>query len=336
MWGRIEPLMPAVPVRGRWWADHRRTLEAIAWKHRTNSPWRDLTDELGPFQTAHKRLIRWAVDGSVGQVLDQAQLSGVGDVCAACRLGRTAEQEPAGRVGEDHGLDRVLLVLAGDELVPVLAAGSGPADADLDAVNDPGLPGGPEVLDDLGEGAESDAGHDGAAACCERGPHLADGAGDRGAVDPEAAGRCPYDRRESVALSPGGAPGPTDGGGGMRTMTAPVSGAARWRIASPLRGRAGGPTPPRQGTPHTAGSDLVRPGADEPTIYRAADVDESGALAFGEAVTAALPDTPAPDGAALVTTSAPRSRAGPAGRASRRPSPPSSPTRAGRARDPRG
>ncbi|MCX5388896.1 hypothetical protein [Streptomyces sp. NBC_00094] len=33
------------------------------------------------------------------------------------------------------------------------------------------------------------------------------------------------------------------------------------------------------------------------------------------AVTAALPDTPAPDGAALVTTSAPRSRAGPAGRA---------------------
>ncbi|MFE7509671.1 IS630 family transposase [Streptomyces sp. NPDC057540] len=64
MWGRIELLMPADPVRGRRWADHRRTLEAIAWKYRTCSPWRDLPDELGSYQTAYKRLIRWAVDGT--------------------------------------------------------------------------------------------------------------------------------------------------------------------------------------------------------------------------------------------------------------------------------
>ncbi|MFI8792275.1 IS5 family transposase [Streptomyces sp. NPDC055105] len=64
MWDRIEPLMPADPVRGRRWADHRRTLEAIAWKYRTCSPWCDLPEELGSFQTAHKRLIRWAMDGT--------------------------------------------------------------------------------------------------------------------------------------------------------------------------------------------------------------------------------------------------------------------------------
>jgi transposase len=69
MWDRIEPLMPADPVPGRRWADHHRTLEAIAWKYRTNSPWRDLPDELGPFQTAHKRLIRWAVDGTWEMIL---------------------------------------------------------------------------------------------------------------------------------------------------------------------------------------------------------------------------------------------------------------------------
>lgn len=63
---RIEPLMPVDPVRGRRWANHRRTLEVIAWKYRTNSPWRDLPNELGSFQTAHKRLIRWAVDGTWG------------------------------------------------------------------------------------------------------------------------------------------------------------------------------------------------------------------------------------------------------------------------------
>lgn len=39
MWDRIELLMPADPVRGRRRADHRRTLEAIAWKYRTSSPW---------------------------------------------------------------------------------------------------------------------------------------------------------------------------------------------------------------------------------------------------------------------------------------------------------
>ncbi|MEV7030136.1 IS5 family transposase [Streptomyces sp. NPDC093272] len=69
MWDRIEPLMPADPARGRRWADHRRTLEAIAWKYRTNSPWRDLPRELDSFQTAHKRLIRWAVDGTWEMIL---------------------------------------------------------------------------------------------------------------------------------------------------------------------------------------------------------------------------------------------------------------------------
>ncbi|MFD5787246.1 IS5 family transposase [Streptomyces sp. NPDC127037] len=69
MWARIEPLMPTDPVRGRRWADHRRTLEAIAWKYRTCSPWRDLPDELGSFQTAHKRLLRWAVDGTWERIL---------------------------------------------------------------------------------------------------------------------------------------------------------------------------------------------------------------------------------------------------------------------------
>lgn len=69
MWDRIEPLMPADPAHGRPWADHRRTLEAIAWKYRTRAPWRHLPDELGSFQTAHRRLIRWATDGTWERVL---------------------------------------------------------------------------------------------------------------------------------------------------------------------------------------------------------------------------------------------------------------------------
>ncbi|NEA53496.1 transposase [Streptomyces sp. SID13666] len=44
MWSRIEPLIPADPVCGRRRADHRRTLETIAWQYRANSPCRDLPD----------------------------------------------------------------------------------------------------------------------------------------------------------------------------------------------------------------------------------------------------------------------------------------------------
>lgn len=67
-----------------------------------------------------------------------------------------------------------------------------PADRPLrapDAVDDPGLSAGSEVADDLGEGAEQEAGRDGAAACCEQGPHFADRPGDGGAVDAEPAGQ---------------------------------------------------------------------------------------------------------------------------------------------------
>ncbi|MEU1436444.1 IS5 family transposase [Streptomyces sp. NPDC005786] len=119
MWDRVEPLMPTDPVRGRRWADHRRTLEAIAWRYRACSPWRDLPEELGPFQTAHKRLIRWAVDGTWERIL--AALLAVADteegvgwtvsvdstVCrahqhsAGARKGALGRSEP-----EDHALGR--------------------------------------------------------------------------------------------------------------------------------------------------------------------------------------------------------------------------------------
>lgn len=112
--------MPADPVRGRRWADHRRTLEAIAWKYRTNSPWRDLPDELGSFQTAHKRLIRWAVDGTWEMILTAVLASAdAGDdidwtvsvdstVVRAHQHAAGALKRGAARTGEpaDHALGR--------------------------------------------------------------------------------------------------------------------------------------------------------------------------------------------------------------------------------------
>ncbi|MGY5124333.1 IS5 family transposase [Streptomyces nigrescens] len=120
MWDRIEPLMPADPVRGRRWADHRRTLEAIAWKYRTCSPWRDLPGELGSFQTAHKRLLRWAVDGTWERIFTAVLAAADADddvgwtvsvdstVCRAHQHAAGGREKGAADRSEptDHGLGR--------------------------------------------------------------------------------------------------------------------------------------------------------------------------------------------------------------------------------------
>jgi hypothetical protein len=40
--------------------DGRDVMEAIIWKLRTGSPWRDIPEELCPWQTAYNRFNRWS------------------------------------------------------------------------------------------------------------------------------------------------------------------------------------------------------------------------------------------------------------------------------------
>lgn len=72
-WALIEPLLPSsAGCRGGQWRDHRQVLEAILWRYRTGSPWRDLPAEFGPWQTIWKRLNRWSGDGTLEQLLAAA------------------------------------------------------------------------------------------------------------------------------------------------------------------------------------------------------------------------------------------------------------------------
>ncbi len=59
---RCCPESPGRPVRP--WNNHRRTLEGIAWRFRTGSPWRDLPSEFGAYQSVWERHRRWPVDRS--------------------------------------------------------------------------------------------------------------------------------------------------------------------------------------------------------------------------------------------------------------------------------
>ena len=72
-WALIAPLLPSsAGRRGGQWRDHRQVLEAILWRYRTGSPWRDLPAEFGPWQTIWKRLNRWSGDGTLDTLLAAA------------------------------------------------------------------------------------------------------------------------------------------------------------------------------------------------------------------------------------------------------------------------
>src|SRR3954467_1552730 len=76
-WGRLEPLLPTSDgKRGRPWRAHRQVIEAVAWRFRTGSPWRDLPAEFGPWQTAWKRHNRWTEDGTWARLVTGVQAAG--------------------------------------------------------------------------------------------------------------------------------------------------------------------------------------------------------------------------------------------------------------------
>ncbi|GAB3588748.1 IS5 family transposase [Amycolatopsis endophytica] len=71
LWALVAPLMPSREgLRGRPLSDHRRILEGIAWRFRTGSPWRDLPEEFGPWQTVWKRHHRFSIDGTYQRMFD--------------------------------------------------------------------------------------------------------------------------------------------------------------------------------------------------------------------------------------------------------------------------
>ena len=63
-WAKIEPhCLGKRSDPGRSGADNRLFLEAVLWKARTNSPWRDLPEEFGDWNTVFKRFDYWSERG---------------------------------------------------------------------------------------------------------------------------------------------------------------------------------------------------------------------------------------------------------------------------------
>ncbi len=74
-WERIAPLLPTdAGKRGGRYRDHRLVVAAIVWKFRTGSPWQDLPEGFGPWQTAWKRHATWSRDGTWQRLVTALQV----------------------------------------------------------------------------------------------------------------------------------------------------------------------------------------------------------------------------------------------------------------------
>jgi transposase len=73
-WERIQDLLPGRPGQhGRSATDNRLFIDAVLWIGKTGSPWRDLPERFGLWNSVWRRFDRWARKGIWQRVFDVLQ-----------------------------------------------------------------------------------------------------------------------------------------------------------------------------------------------------------------------------------------------------------------------
>ncbi|WP_405650457.1 IS5 family transposase [Streptomyces sp. NBC_01386] len=73
-WARLEPLLPVGVKPGRPPVHPKRQLiDGIRWRTRAGTPWRDVPERYGSWQTVYGLFRRWQRDGTWKHILEQLQ-----------------------------------------------------------------------------------------------------------------------------------------------------------------------------------------------------------------------------------------------------------------------
>jgi transposase len=72
-WAVIGPLFPVPKAMGRPPVDRRSVVEATVWRFRTGSPWREVPERFGNWNTIYKNFNRWAEQGVWTRALEKEQ-----------------------------------------------------------------------------------------------------------------------------------------------------------------------------------------------------------------------------------------------------------------------
>ena len=112
-WAIVEPFLAAASLRGgRPPANHRRVLDGILWICRTATPWRDLPEAFGNWNSIWRQFRRWCQSG-VWDVLLQGLADGDGELDALQMIDSTTIRAHRCAAGETGGMQfRHLAVLA--------------------------------------------------------------------------------------------------------------------------------------------------------------------------------------------------------------------------------
>ena len=108
MWERIELLLSGKATDSGRTADNRLFLEAVLWRFRTGSPWRDLPARFGNWNSVFQRFLRWVQKGLfdrifnsvIGRIRSISRVGGWHDHAGACeglRVGKRGSCEGIGR-----------------------------------------------------------------------------------------------------------------------------------------------------------------------------------------------------------------------------------------------
>ena len=76
-WELIADIFPPPAETGRPQRNRRTMVDEILWILRTGSPWRDLPDEFGPWETVYGCFDRWNADGTLDEILQRLRAAQV-------------------------------------------------------------------------------------------------------------------------------------------------------------------------------------------------------------------------------------------------------------------
>ena len=135
-WDRIKDHLPgragSVGVTA---ANNRRFVDAILYRYRTGTPWRDLPEAFGDWNNIHRRFSRWAVRGVWERLLEFMAADADNEYAMIDATIMRAHQHSAGakKTGEDQAIGRskgglstkvnVIVDALGNPLKIVLTAG---------------------------------------------------------------------------------------------------------------------------------------------------------------------------------------------------------------------
>jgi len=110
-WDRVCGLFPGPAATGRPPADRRMIVDGILWILRTGSPWRDLPEEFGPWQTVWRLFDQWNVDGTLQEILTRLRAEHVKNADDLwCVDGTTVRAARCAAGGGKKGIQRNRLI----------------------------------------------------------------------------------------------------------------------------------------------------------------------------------------------------------------------------------